>query len=158
MRGVLAVHLEQPNADGDALREKPFGPRDCLFERCRLSFKGDGAAIPSLASGELVGTVDAEGVGVKRRLGACDGFEGADGDVRRAGLRERLKGGRRNLGVGVRRSLFAQNEVVPARAKSVAKMILAMRIRSWWPKAREDGIAAPSSQRWIAESPEYGCP
>ena len=50
MLSVLAVHLEQPNAHGDALTEEPFGPRDCLFERCRLSFKGDGAAIPSLAA------------------------------------------------------------------------------------------------------------
>ena len=154
---VLAVHLEQPDADGDALREKPFGPRNCFFERCRLSFKGDGAAIPSLAAGELVGTVDAEGVGVKRRLSACDGFEGADGDVRRAGLRERLKGGRRNLGVGVGGGCLRKTKSLPARAKSVAKMILARRIRNWWPKAREDGIAAPSSRRWIAESPEYGC-
>ncbi len=56
-----------------------------------LSFQGDGRAIPSLASGELVGTVDAEGVGVKRRLSAGDSFEGADRDVRRTGLRERLK-------------------------------------------------------------------
>src|SRR5579863_6277739 len=64
--GVFAVHLEQPDADGDALREKPFRPRNRFFERCRLSFKGDGAAIPSLAAGELVGTVNAEGVGVKR--------------------------------------------------------------------------------------------
>ena len=104
MRSVLAVHLEQPNAHGDALPEEPFGPRDCLFERCRLSFKGDGGAIPSLASGELVGTVDAEGVGVKRRLSAGDSFEGADRDVRRTGLRERLKRSRRNLCVGVRRS------------------------------------------------------
>ena len=104
MRSVLAVHLEQPNAHGDALPEEPFGPRDCLFERCRLSFKGDGGAIPSLASGELAGTVDAEGVGVKRRLSAGDSFEGADRDVRRTGLRERLKRSRRNLCVGVRRS------------------------------------------------------
>src|SRR6266404_462491 len=96
MRSVLGVHLEQPDAHGDALREKPFGPRDCLVERCRLSFKGDGATIPSLAPGELVGTVDAEGVGVKRRLSAGDSFEGAAGDVRRTGLRERLKGNRRN--------------------------------------------------------------
>jgi len=55
MRSVLAVHLEKPNAHGDALPEEPFGPRDCLFERCRLSFKGDGGAIPSLAAGEPVG-------------------------------------------------------------------------------------------------------
>ena len=99
--GVFAVHLEQPDADGDALREKPFRPRNRFFERCGLSFKSDGAAIPSLATGELVGTVDAEGVRVKRGLGACDGFEGTDGDVRCAGLRERSEGGKRNLGVGV---------------------------------------------------------
>ena len=104
MRSVLAVHLEQPNAHGDALPEEPFGPPDCLLERCRLPFKGDCGAIPSLASGELVGTVDAEGVGVKRRLSAGDSFEGADGDVRPTGLRERLKGSRRNLYVGFRRS------------------------------------------------------
>ena len=61
-------------------------------------------------SGELVGTVDAEGVGVKRRLGAGDGFEGADGDVRRTGLRERLKGGRRNLGVGVGRGCLRKTK------------------------------------------------
>src|ERR1700676_5581551 len=102
MRSVLAVHLEQPNAHGDALPEEPFGPRDCLFEGCGLSLQGDGGAIPSLAPGELVGTVDAEGVGVKRRLSACDSFECADGDFRRAGLRERLKGGDRNLCVRVR--------------------------------------------------------
>jgi hypothetical protein len=54
--------------------------------------------------GELTGTVDAEGVGVKRRLSAGDSFEGADRDVRRTGLRERLKRSRRNLCVGVRRS------------------------------------------------------
>ncbi len=103
MRRVLAVHLEQPNAHGDALPEEPFGPRHCLFERYRLFFKGDGGAIPSLASGELVGTVDAEGVGVKRRLSAGDSFEGAHRDVRRTGLRERLKRSRRNLCVGFRR-------------------------------------------------------
>ena len=80
--GVFAIHLEQSDADGDTLREEPFGPRDCLLERCRLSFKGDGAAIPALAPGELVGTVDAEGVGVKCRFGACDGFEGTEGDAR----------------------------------------------------------------------------
>jgi hypothetical protein len=34
-------------------------------------------------------------------LGACDGFESTDGDVRCAGLRERSKGRKRNLGVGV---------------------------------------------------------
>ena len=83
------------------LRKKPMSPCNCLFERGRLSFKGDGAAIPSLAVGELVRTVDAESVRVKRRFGACDGFEGADGDVRRAGLRERSKGGEGHLGVGV---------------------------------------------------------
>src|SRR5260370_41339676 len=104
MRSVLAVYLEQPDAHGDALPEEPFGPPDCLFERCGLSFKGDGGAIPSLASGELVGTVDAEGVGVKRRLSTSDSFEGADWDVRRTGSRERLKRRRRNLCVGVRRS------------------------------------------------------
>src|SRR5713101_2706500 len=103
-RSMLAVHLEQANAHGDALSEKPLGPRDCLLERCRLSFEGDGAAIPSLAPGELVGTVDAESVGVKRRLSAGDSFEGADGDVRPTGLRERLKGSRRTLCVGIRRS------------------------------------------------------
>jgi len=85
---VLAVHLEQPNAHGDALPEEPFGPRDCLFEGRRLSFQGDGGAIPSLASGELVGTVDAEGVGVKRRLSAGDKLRGADRDVCRTGLRD----------------------------------------------------------------------
>ena len=100
-RGVLAVHLEQSDADGDPLREKPMSPRNRFFERCRLSFKSDGAAIPSLPVGELVGTVNAESVRVKRRFGACDGFEGADGDVRRAGLRERSKGGEGHLGVGV---------------------------------------------------------
>ena len=99
--GVFAVHLEQPDADGDALREKPFRPRNRFFERCRLSFKGDGASIPSLEAGELVWTVDAECVGVERGLGACDGFEGTDGDVRCAGLRERSKGGKGNLGVGI---------------------------------------------------------
>jgi hypothetical protein len=31
-----------------------------------------------------------------------DGFEVTDGDVRRAGVRVRLKGGERNLGGGVR--------------------------------------------------------
>jgi len=98
---VLAVHLEQSDADCDALREKPMSPSNRLFERGRLSFKGNGAAIPSLAVRELVGTVDAEGIGVKRRFSACDGFEGADGDTCRAGLRERSKGGDRNLGVGV---------------------------------------------------------
>ena len=100
--GVFAVHLEQTDADGDPLRQKPFSPSNRLFERCRLSFKGDGAASPSLESGELVGTVDAEGVRVKRRFGACDGFKRADRDVRSAELRERLKGGDRNLGVRVR--------------------------------------------------------
>src|ERR1700731_5295719 len=104
MRSVLAVHLEQPNAHGDALPEEPFGPRDCLFKGCGLSLQGDGGAIPSLAPGELVGTVDAEGVGVKRRLSAGDSFEGADRDVCRTGLRERLKRSRRNLCIGVRRS------------------------------------------------------
>ena len=99
--GVFTVDLEEPNADGDALREKPFRPRDGFFERCGLSFKSDGAAIPSLAAGELVRAVDAEGVRVERGLGACDGFEGTDGDVRCAGLREHSKGGSRNLGVGV---------------------------------------------------------
>ena len=48
--GVFAVHLEQPDADGDALREKPFRPRNRFFERCGLSFKSDGASIPSLAA------------------------------------------------------------------------------------------------------------
>src|ERR1700680_549654 len=48
-------------------------------------------------------------------------------------------------------------ETVPARVKSVAKMILERRIRNWWPKAQEDGKAAPSSRRWIAESMECGC-
>jgi len=100
--GVFAIHLKQSDADGDTLREKPFGPRNCLLKRCRLSFKGDGAAIPSLAPGKLVRTVDAEGVGVKRRLSAGDSFEGADRDVRRTGLRERVKGGDRNLCIGVR--------------------------------------------------------
>src|SRR6202140_1458032 len=104
MLSVLAVHLRQPKAHGDALTEEPFGPRDGLFERCRLCFKGDGGAIPSLASGELVGTVDAEGAGVKARLSAGDCFEGADRAVRRTGLRERFKRSRRNLCVGVRRS------------------------------------------------------
>src|SRR5580692_31708 len=99
--GVLAVHLKQPDADGDALPEKPFRPRNRFFERCGLSFKRDGAAIPSLAAGELVGTVNAECVWVECGLGACDGFEGTDGDVRCAGLREHSKGGSRNLGVGV---------------------------------------------------------
>ena len=100
--GVFAVHLEQTDADGDPLRQKPFSPSNRLFERCRLSFKCDRAAIPSLAPGELVGTVDAKGEGIKCGFGARDGFKGSYGDVRRAGLRERLKGGERNLGVGVR--------------------------------------------------------
>src|SRR5208282_4325962 len=78
-----------------------MSPSDRFFERCRLSFKCDDAAIPSLAVRELVRTVNAESVRVKRRFGACDGFEGADGDVRRAGLRERPKGGEGHLGVGV---------------------------------------------------------
>ena len=99
--GVFAVYLEQTDADGEPLGKKPFCPSNRLFERCRLSFKGDHAAIPSLAPRELVGTIDAEGVGIKPRFGSCDGFEGADRDVRRAGLRERLKGGGRNLAVGV---------------------------------------------------------
>ncbi len=103
MCSVLAVYLEQPNAHSDALPKKPFRPGDCLFERCRLSFKGNCAAIPSLAPGELVGTVDAQGVGVKRRLSPCDSFESADGDVRRTALRERLKGSGRNLCIAVRR-------------------------------------------------------
>ncbi len=98
--GVLAVHLQKADADGDTMREKPFGPRNRFLKRCRLSFKGDGAAIPSLAPGKLVRTVDAKGVGVKRRFGPRDGFEGADRDVRRAGLRERTKRGYGNLGVG----------------------------------------------------------
>src|ERR1700674_1633437 len=102
MRGVLAVHLQKTDADRDPSRQKPFGPRDSLFERRSRSFKCHDGAIPSLASGELVGTVDAEGVGVKRRLSAGDSFEGADRDVRRTGLRERLKGGDRDFGVGVR--------------------------------------------------------
>jgi len=100
---VFAVHLEKTDADRNPLRKKPLGPCDCLLDGCGLSFKGDCPAIPSLAPGELVGMVDAEGVGVERRLSAGDSFEGADGDVRRAGLRERLKGGYRNLCVGVRR-------------------------------------------------------
>jgi len=72
--GVFAVHLEQPDADGDALREKPFRPRNRFFERCGLSFKSNGSSIPSLASGELVGTVNAECVRVERGLGVRDGF------------------------------------------------------------------------------------
>src|SRR5229473_7421320 len=99
---VFAVHLEKTDADRNPSRKKPVGPCDCLIERYRLSFKGDGAAVPSLAPGELVGTVDAEGVGIKRRLSASDSFESADGHVRRAGLRQRLKRGDRNLCVGVR--------------------------------------------------------
>src|SRR6266852_6088352 len=99
---AFAVYLEQTDTDGDPLGEKPFSPSNRLFERRRLSLKGDRAATPTLASRELVGTIDAEGVGVKRRFGPCDGFEGADRDARRAGLRERLKGGDRNLGVGTR--------------------------------------------------------
>ena len=71
---MFAIHLEESDADCDAPSKKPVGPRDCLLDRSRLSFKGDGGAIPSVASGELVGTVDAEGVGVKRRLSAGDGF------------------------------------------------------------------------------------
>jgi hypothetical protein len=101
--GVFAVDLEQPDADGYALREKPFRPRKRFFERCGLSFKSDGAAIPALAAGKLMGTVNTEGVRVERGLGACDGFEGTDGDVRRAGLRERSEVGTGNLGVGVGR-------------------------------------------------------
>jgi hypothetical protein len=99
--GVFAVHLEQHDADGDALREKPFRPRSHFFERCGLSFKSDGAAIPSLAPGELEATVDAEGVGVKRGLVACDGIESADEDVRCAVLRGRSKRGMGNLCVGI---------------------------------------------------------
>ena len=99
--GVFAVHLKQTDADGDPLCQKPSSPSNRLFEGCRLSFKGDRATIPSLAPGELVRTVDAECVGVKRRFGARDGFKGADGDVRRAKMRERLKGGVGNLGVAV---------------------------------------------------------
>jgi len=99
--GVFAVHLQESDADGDALREKPFRPRNRFFERCGLSFKSDGAAIPSLAAGELMWTVDAEGVGIKRRFSARDGFEGANGDIRRAGSRECFKGGEGNLRVGV---------------------------------------------------------
>src|ERR1700692_5088531 len=78
--GVLAVHLEQPDADGDALREKPFRPRNRFFERCGLSFKSDGAAIPSLAAGGLGGAGNAEGVrgeggrgGVRWVGGECGG-------------------------------------------------------------------------------------
>ena len=99
--GVFAIHLEQTDTDGDALRQKPFSPSNRLFERCRLSFKCDRAAIPSLAPGELVGTVDAKGEGIKCGFGARDGFKGSYRDVRRAGLRERLKGGDGYLGVGV---------------------------------------------------------
>ena len=98
---MLAVHLEQPDANGNALREKPFRPRNRFFERCGLSFKSDSAAIPSPAAGELAGTVNAESIRVERGLGPCDGFEGTDGDVRCAGLRERSEGGKRNFGVGV---------------------------------------------------------
>jgi hypothetical protein len=54
--GVFAIYLEQSDADGDALLEKPFRPHDRLCARCRLSFKGDRAAIPSLAVGDRVGT------------------------------------------------------------------------------------------------------
>src|ERR1700724_2927085 len=49
MRSLLAVHLEQPNAHGDALPEEPFGPRDCLFEGCGVSFPGGGGGDSSPA-------------------------------------------------------------------------------------------------------------
>src|ERR1700687_305151 len=60
---VFAVHLEQSDADGDALREKPFRPRNRFFERCGLSFKSDGSSIPSLAAGGMGGAGSGRGGG-----------------------------------------------------------------------------------------------
>ena len=94
---LLAVHLQKSNADGDALVEEPFGPCDRLVKRYRLSLQRDRAPSPSLAAGQLVRTVDAESVGMKRRFGARDGFERAYWDDRRAGIRESLKGRDGNL-------------------------------------------------------------
>jgi hypothetical protein len=51
-RSLFAVHLEQSNAHADALREKPFRPRDRLFERCRLSFKGPDSILGAGRAGE----------------------------------------------------------------------------------------------------------
>ena len=65
-RSVLAVDLEQPNADGDPLCEKRFSPRKRFFTRYRLPLQGDGAAIPSPAVREVVRAVDAESLWVKR--------------------------------------------------------------------------------------------
>jgi hypothetical protein len=42
-----------------------------------------------------------EQISGKRRFGPRDGFEGTDGDARGAGLRERSKGSKGNLGVGI---------------------------------------------------------
>jgi hypothetical protein len=65
------------------MREKPFHPCNRLFERCRLSFKPDRAAVPSLAVGGPVRRVEAESIRVKRRFGARDGLEGGDVSARR---------------------------------------------------------------------------
>jgi hypothetical protein len=72
--GGFAIYMEQSDADGDAVLEKPFRPHDRLFARCRLSFEGDRAGIPSLAVGGLVGMMDVEGVAVNRRFGPRDGL------------------------------------------------------------------------------------
>ncbi len=153
---MFAVHLEQPNADGDTLSEKPFRPCNRLFSRCGLAFQGDYPATPSLAPCELVRTVDAQGVGIKCRFGACDGFEGADGTF----PAQDCASIRKELGEILVLTLVVDvcpSEVVPAMEISVAIMILGMRIKNWSPKALEYGRAAPSSWRWIAGSPECGC-
>jgi hypothetical protein len=54
--GVFAIYLEHSDADGHALPHKPMSPRNRLFERCRLSFKGDRGAIPCLAVGDPLET------------------------------------------------------------------------------------------------------
>ena len=88
---LFDVHLQKSNADGDPLVEEPLRPCDRLFTRPGLSPQCDRAATPSLAMSELVRAVDAESIGMKRRFGARDGFEGARRDIRRAGIRESSK-------------------------------------------------------------------
>jgi hypothetical protein len=74
---------------------------------------------------------------------ARDGFEGAHGNVLRAGLCKRLEGGDGHLGVGVAFwSVWAG--VVPEAVKIVAIMIVEIRIINSSPKAVEDRKAVPN--------------
>ena len=70
-------------------------------------------------------------------------FEGADGNLCRAGLRERLKRGDHILVLGLPFGVWAR-VMVPGAVKSVAIMIVEMRIINSSPKAVEDRKAVPN--------------